>query len=80
MEAITFSAFLLTMEYRSTCLCTSGKKLENLIISYVLEHCLTQFLELWFIKRFVKYVNWHVISIVLCLNFCGETSIFSTFH
>ena len=25
-------------------------------------------------------VRWHVVSIVLFLNFCGETAEFSTFH
>ena len=45
--------------------------MENLIISYVLEHCLAQLFESWFLKRFVKYVNWHVISIVLCLLLGG---------
>ena len=29
----------------------------NLIIPYVLEHCLAQLLELWFLKRFVKYIK-----------------------
>ena len=52
-----------------------GKKWRNLIISYVLELCLAPFLELWFKKiREVRTVNWHVISIVFCLNFCGETA------
>ena len=65
--------FAIIMEYGSTCICASEKKCGNLTISHVLEHCLAQFLDLWFLKK-IRETRWHVVSIVLFQTFCGETA------
>ena len=63
-------AFLLIMEYGSTAVhvyALQEKHLENSIISYVLGDCFAQLLVMIFKK--ILEVRWHVVSIVLFLNF-----------
>ena len=52
------------------------KNCKNLIFSYVLEHCMfgTIFRVMVF-KKIRDVLKWHVISIVLCQHFCGETAL-----
>ena len=57
------------MEYKSTCLCASGKKLEKFNNFLRFRALFGTFFRVMFFKKIREVGNWHVISIVSCLNF-----------
>ena len=60
------------MEYKSTCLCASGKKLEKFNNFLRFRALFGTFFRVSFLKKIREVGNWHVISIVSCLNFFGK--------